>query len=122
MPNRVIRAEINRSESLSSVSVEAELTFRALLSTVDDFGRYDARPKVLKGVLFPLRDSFTPEAIADHLQELAADGCVQLYNVGDHPYLWPKQLEDVLVAFESYEEKSERQKREHMAKFEKYYG
>ncbi len=34
MPSRVIRGEINRSDSLSHVSVEAELTFDRLLLAV----------------------------------------------------------------------------------------
>lgn len=37
---------------------------------------------------------------------------------GDHPYIWPKQLYDEIVAFESLEEKSERQRQEHRAKIQ----
>jgi hypothetical protein len=88
MPSRVIRGYINSSESLSSVSVEAELTFRALLMAVDDFGRTDARPKSLKAALFPHRDKFTPDKILGFVRELDAEGCVQLYFGDDgRPYL-----------------------------------
>ena len=83
MPSRVIRSEINRSESLSRVSPCAELTFRALLTEVDDYGRFDARPKALKAALFPLRDEFTAEMIFAWVTELHADGCVRIYTGTD---------------------------------------
>ncbi len=38
MPSRVIRGEINRSDSLSHVSVEAELTDRLLLAVAREHG------------------------------------------------------------------------------------
>jgi len=62
----------------------------------------------------------TPERVALFRED--SDGLKKFKKThpGDHPYLWPKQLEDVLAAFESYEEKSERQRREHMAKFVHY--
>jgi len=47
MPSRVVRGDINASDSLSRVSLEADLTFRALLVAVDDYGRLDARPAFL---------------------------------------------------------------------------
>lgn len=87
MPSRVIRGEINSSESLSRVSPEADLTFRALIVAVDDYGRFDARPGVLKATLFPLRDTFTPERIMRWVIELANEGCVDLYEVGGRPFL-----------------------------------
>jgi hypothetical protein len=56
VPSRVIRGEINSSDSLSRVSLGADLTFRALIVAVDDYGRIDARPAMLKAALFPVRD------------------------------------------------------------------
>jgi len=87
MPNRVIRGEINSSDSLSQVSIEADLTFRALLVAVDDFGRMDARPAFLKAALFPTREAVTPRKVVRWIQELAGEGCVQLYEVDGRPYL-----------------------------------
>lgn len=87
MPSRVVRGEINRSESLSRVSANAELTFRALLTEVDDYGRFDARPKALKAALFPFRDGFTAAKIFTWVMELHAEGCVQVYEVDGRAYL-----------------------------------
>ena len=59
MPSRVIRGEINSSRSLSRVSLEADLTFRALIVAVDDYGRCDADPLMLKALLYPRREEVT---------------------------------------------------------------
>lgn len=87
MPSRVVRDEIRRSESLSRVSPEAELTFDRLIVACDDYGRLDARPRVLKSELFPLRDAFTPERVAVLVEELDREGCVLVYEVDGRPYL-----------------------------------
>jgi hypothetical protein len=87
MPSRVIRGEINSSDSLSRVSIEADLTFRALIVAVDDFGRMDARPVMLKAALFPMRPAITAEQILAWITELDAEGCVHLYEVAGRPYL-----------------------------------
>lgn len=87
MPSRVIRGEINSSASLSRVSIGAELTFDRLITAVDDYGRFDARPVILKAGLFPVRDAATPKKIAGWVAELAREGCVRLYEVGGRPYL-----------------------------------
>ena len=87
MPSRVIRGEINSSGSLGRVSMRAELTFDRLLTAVDDYGRYDARPAMLKAGLFPVRSEATPKKIAGWVAELAHEGCIRLYQVGGRPYL-----------------------------------
>lgn len=90
MPSRVIRASINRSASLAQVSLEADLTFRALLLACDDYGRLDARPEVLKAELFPMRDRVTPAKVRRWVEELAAlaDPPVQFYQVDGREYLY----------------------------------
>lgn len=90
MPSRVIRGEINESHSLSLVSLEAELTFRALLLAVDDFGRLDARPAKLKAALFPMRDEITAEIIMGWLEELAKleDPPLVFYELDTRRYLY----------------------------------
>ena len=87
MPSRVVRGEINSSQSLSRVSLEADLTFRALIVAVDDFGRLDARPGLLKALLFPLRESVTAAKLEKWIGELDAEGCVRLYEVDGRRYL-----------------------------------
>lgn len=87
MPSRVVRGEINESESLARVSPLAELAFRALIVAVDDFGRLDARAAKLKAALFPMRDAFSAAKVFGWIEELAAEGCVLLYEVDGRPYL-----------------------------------
>ena len=89
MPSRVIRSEINSSESLSRVSMEAELTFDRLILAVDDFGRFDARPQVLKAHLFPMRDAVSPNDVFGWVRELSTgqNAPVRLYEVDGRPYL-----------------------------------
>jgi hypothetical protein len=103
MPSRVIRGEINASRSLACVSLEADLTFRALIVAVDDYGRMEADPLVLKAALFPRRPKVTPERVAAYVQELAEEGCVQLYRVAGVLYLQ-------LVNWEVYRGKQNRSK------------
>ena len=89
MPSRVVRGEVNESESLSLVSMEADLTFRCLLVAVDDYGRLDARPAKLKAALYPMRESVTPEMVVKWVLELAAidDPPVVAYCDEGRPYL-----------------------------------
>ena len=89
MPSRVIRGEINSSDSLSRVSIGAELTFRALLLAVDDYGRLDARAPFLKATLFPMRVEITEQQVMGWLFELVdlQDPPVVVYNVGGRRYI-----------------------------------
>jgi hypothetical protein len=87
MPARVIRGEINASRSLERVSMLADLTFRALLVAVDDYGRTDGRLHVLKAALFPTRREVTDAKLDAWLAELAREGCVVRYEIDGAPYL-----------------------------------
>lgn len=101
MPSRVIRGEINASRSLSRVSLEADLTFRALLVAVDDYGRCEADPLMLKALLYPRREKVAPRQVRAWVDELAVEGCVVLYVVDGVEYL-------ALPAWEEHRGKSKR--------------
>ena len=60
----------------------------SLITYVDDYGRGDARPAVIKGACFPLRDRVTNKDIEAALSTLADIGCVGLYTVDGKPYLY----------------------------------
>ncbi len=114
MPNRVVREEINASESLSLVSLGADLMFRALLVAVDDFGRIDARPAYLRSELFRFRTDVTVEQISGWLTELSTVTVrpgdtppVRLYECRHRPYL-------VLTGWERHRGNS------HRAKYSKF--
>jgi hypothetical protein len=83
----VIRGEINSSRSLARVSLPANLTFRALLNAVDDFGRFEADPLVLKATLFLRQADVTPEMVRGWVEELAGEGCARVYAVDGIEFL-----------------------------------
>jgi hypothetical protein len=54
MPNRVLREGILTSERVNALDWPAEVFYRRLMSVVDDFGRYWAKPELLRAGLYPL--------------------------------------------------------------------
>lgn len=86
MPNRLIYESIGTSESVAKMSDFQFRLWVGLIVTADDFGNGDARPAIIKGRVFPLRDRVTVKDIETALHGLAALGCVSLYTVGGKPY------------------------------------
>jgi hypothetical protein len=110
----VVRDGANTSDSLSRVSIEAELLFRALILAVDDYGRLDGRLPIVKSRCFPLRESFTEQRIDELLDELTRcdpppepggerSGPVERYEAEGLPFLR-------LVNWERHRGKSRRAK------------
>ena len=88
MPNRIIREGILTSEAVNSLSWEAEVFFRRLLSVVDDFGRFDARSSVLRSALYPLKlDSMREDSVQHCLKSCEAARLVVLYSIEGKEYL-----------------------------------
>lgn len=88
MPNRIIREGILTSDRVNSLDWEAEVFYRRLLSIVDDFGRYDARPAVLRANLYSLKlDSMKEDAVQRCLTSLAAAQLIILYSVDGKAFL-----------------------------------
>ena len=88
MPNRIIKESIARSEKISNLT---DFQFRLwvhLITYVDDFGRGDARPAIIKGSCFPFRERLANKDIEKGIAELADAGCVGLYKVDGKPYLY----------------------------------
>ena len=88
MPNRIIKESICSSEKLNQLSDFEFRLWVGLITYVDDAGRGDARPAIIKGRIFPLRDRITNKDVENALSHLAAIGCVSLYEVDGKPYLW----------------------------------
>lgn len=86
MPNRILKERICTSSDIAQLSWLEEVFYYRLIVTVDDYGRYDARPPILKGRLFPL-DDVTVKQIEAILSKLASLGMVNTYNVKGEPYL-----------------------------------
>lgn len=88
MPNRVIREGILTSERVNSLNWEAEVFYRRLLSVVDDYGRFDARPAVLRSALYPLKlDSMREDSVQRCLNSLEAARLIVLYSVEGKAFL-----------------------------------
>lgn len=86
MPNRIIKQSICTSESMVALSWFEQVLFIRLLVSVDDYGRYDARPAIIRGALFPL-DDVTAKTVEAGIHKLSTQGMIRLYEVDGKPYL-----------------------------------
>lgn len=88
MPNRIIKESLCTSDKIAALSDFEFRLWIGMITQADDMGRGDARPAILKGRIFPLRDRVTIKDIDAGVHGLAAKGCVSLYTVGGKPYFW----------------------------------
>lgn len=89
MPNRILKESICTSDNLDKLSAFQETVFYRLIVNCDDFGRFDARPKLLASKLFPLKE-IRINQIQAALRALTSAGLVILYEVDGKPYLQMK--------------------------------
>jgi hypothetical protein len=54
MPNRIIREGILTSEKFERLGWAEEIFYRRIMSVVDDYGRYYAKPALLRAACYPL--------------------------------------------------------------------
>ena len=88
MPNRIIKESICTSDTIDQMSWFEECFWHRLIVNCDDYGRFDARPAVLKSRLFPLKERITLRDVESALTKLAGIGCVVLYEYDGKPYLY----------------------------------
>lgn len=82
MPHRILREGILTSDAVDRLTPPAEVFYRRLMSVVDDFGRFDGRPSILRAACFPLRIDKVREAdISRWIHELETAGLIALYAV-----------------------------------------
>ena len=93
MPDRIIKESICRSETLNGLSWFEEVFFERLIVNCDDFGRFDARPSILKSYLFPLKANITEKSILETLNKLSTVGLIDTYIFDGQPYLQLKTWE-----------------------------
>ena len=86
MPNRLLRESICRSESIDALSWFEEVLFYRLIVNCDDYGRFDGRPAIIKGSLFPLKDVAIKD-IEKALSKLVALDMVVAYEAQGKPVL-----------------------------------
>lgn len=88
MPNRIIKESLCSSEKISLLTDFEFRLWIGLITQADDTGRGDARPAIIKGHIFPLRDRITVKDISGALHGLAAKGCISLYEIDGRSYFW----------------------------------
>lgn len=86
MPNRILKESICRSDEIDSLSWFEEVLFYRLIVNCDDYGRYDARLKIIKNTCFPLKD-ITEKDVEKALDKLSAVGLVRVYEAQGRPTL-----------------------------------
>lgn len=88
MPTRVLRDGILTSERVNSLSPNAELFYRRLMSVVDDYGRFSANLTLLRASCYPLKlDSVKEDSIKKHLAEAEGAGLIVLFTVAGKAFL-----------------------------------
>lgn len=92
MGERIFRPGIRTSEKIAANIRDggwmAGIFYDWLITLVDDYGRHDARPFVLRTQLFPALMDLVREAdVSRCLQSCEASGLVRLYEVDGKPYL-----------------------------------
>lgn len=86
MPNRLIKESICTSDNLNELSWFEECVFYRLIVNCDDYGRFDARPAIVRSRLFPLK-SVTDKQVDDALKKLSTVGIIELYEYNSKVYL-----------------------------------
>ena len=80
MPNRILREGILSSERVEKLNWSDEVFFRRVISVVDDFGRYYARPALLRAACYPLLLTKVSELDIDKwLAACVSAGLIQTY-------------------------------------------
>ncbi len=87
MPNRILKESICTSENVEGLSWFEEVCFYRLIVQCDDYGRADARIKLLRARLFPLREDVTAEMLEGALAALEQARLIERYTVLEQPYL-----------------------------------
>lgn len=83
MPNRMIRDSCRTSATLDTLSPEAERLFWRLVTVADDYGRFEADPRVLLAQAFPLKvGTWKPAQVARWFDELVQAGILHPYQAG----------------------------------------
>ena len=90
MPNRILKESICTSDNLDQLTAFQETVFYRLLVNCDDYGRFDARPKILASKLFPLKEIRATQ-MEDALRALTSAELVMLYEVDGKPFLQMKK-------------------------------
>lgn len=87
MPQRFLRPGITDSAKWNACDWEVQSFYIRLITLVDDFGRYEANPKLLRGHAFALREDITSSMIIDMCKQLQGNDLADFYEVAEKQYV-----------------------------------
>lgn len=87
MPSRLIREGFLDSDRINGLSESAQLFFVRLMLVVDDFGRFDGRPSMMRSKCYPISDGVVLDKITSMLNEVCEAGLIHKYEVDGKPYI-----------------------------------
>lgn len=87
MPQRFLKPGITSSPKWESCSWQGQSFYIRLLTLVDDFGRYEANPILLRSHAFPLREDIRVDTIERLCSETSAARLVYYYQFCGKRYL-----------------------------------
>lgn len=88
MGNRMIKESIRTDKQVNELNDFCFRLWTYLLTYVDDYGRGNADPDLLKGFCFARRKDVTTKHIEKGLEELQSVDLIRLYRVEDEVYLY----------------------------------
>lgn len=101
MPDRKLCESIRTSESINRLTAFEETMFYRLIVSCDDEGCMDARPRIIRSTLYPLKDGVRDSQISNALQALSSAELVTLFEKNGKPFLrlttWDKYQETALT-------------------------
>ena len=88
VPNRILREAILGSEKMAALNWQEEVFYRRLMSIVDDYGRYEANPQLLRARCYPLQtDAVRAADITRWMAACQKSGLILCYEVSGKCYL-----------------------------------
>ena len=87
MGNRILKESIKTSDEIDQLTWFEYACFTRLILTVDDYGRYPAKPMLLRNILFPIRGDISTDAIEVALKHFVELDLIQVYTVDGKEYL-----------------------------------
>jgi hypothetical protein len=86
MPQRILR-DWTDSAQIDLLSPDEEVLFTRLIMKADDYGNFHRNPKMVKSLLFPIKDGLRVSDIDRWLENLATTGMIRTYSHKGVPYL-----------------------------------
>lgn len=106
MPVRFLRPGITTSKRFNRVAWEGQSLFLRLITLVDDYGRYEADPELLRSHAFPYGgptgEPIPTALVSNWLQLLASASMVDLYEIEGKKYLQVSRWEERIRSRSKY--------------------